>query len=173
MHLSICIAAVLVCASVTDIRDHRIPNWLTLSGMVAGLTSYVLAGGFRGLLFSAEGLILGFALLVPFYVCGGMGAGDVKLLAAVGALLGPSGVMKAFLCTALVGGVYALIVLAVSQRRGDAVSLFRARARALILRRGFEGWTPADTPKKAPVLCYGVAIAFGTFLSLLGNAYLR
>lgn len=89
MYLLIFITAVLVFASVTDIRNHRVPNWLTFSGMVVGLASYFLTGGFGGLLFSAEGLILGFALLIPFYMAGGMGAGDVKLLAAVGALLGP------------------------------------------------------------------------------------
>ena len=173
MYLIIFIAAVLVFASVTDIRNHRVPNWLTFSGMVVGLASYFLTGGFGGLLFSAEGLILGFALLIPFYMAGGMGAGDVKLLAAVGALLGPFGVMKAFLCTALVGGAYAIILLAVSRWRNRTVTKYEARARTLIFKRNIEGRTPVDTTKRAPVLCYAVAIAFGTFLSLLKNAYLR
>ena len=173
MYLLIFITAVLVFASVTDIRDHRIPNWLTLSGMVVGLASYFLAGGFRGLLFSAEGLILGFALLIPFYMCGGMGAGDVKLLAAVGALLGPSGVMKAFLCTALVGGAYAIILLAVSRWRDGTVTPYQSESARIDFQAELRGPDTGryDEKSACPLLrgCY----RFRYVPFAAENAYLR
>ena len=98
-------------AAVTDIRSRRIPNWLTYSAMLLGVGYHTMVSGAQGFFFGAGGLFLGLALLIVFYLMGGMGAGDVKLMGAVGALLGPKGVFIAFIFTALVGGIYAIILL--------------------------------------------------------------
>ncbi len=96
---------ILIIASITDLRSQRISNRLTYSTMIFGLAFYSLTSGFSGFLYSIGGLFLGLALLIVFYLVGGMGAGDVKLMAAVGSLLGPQGVFHAFLGTALIGGI--------------------------------------------------------------------
>src|SRR5947209_7625778 len=98
-------------AAVFDIRFRRIPNWLVLAGIVAGLGWNLVASGWSGLGRSAEGLGLGFALYLPLYMIRARGAGDVKLLAAVGAITGPGNCLWIFLLTAVLGGVIALILL--------------------------------------------------------------
>jgi prepilin peptidase CpaA len=82
--------ALLVVASVSDYRSYRIPNWLTVSGMAFGLiynTAYPLMPG-AGFRWSLGGLVLGLLTMLPLYVLKAMGAGDVKLMAMVGAFLG-------------------------------------------------------------------------------------
>jgi prepilin peptidase CpaA len=98
-------------AAVFDIRYRRIPNWLVLSGIIAGLAWNVSTSGWSGLGRSAEGLGLGFILYFPLYLVRARGAGDVKLLAAVGAVAGPGNCFWIFLLTAVLGGIIALILL--------------------------------------------------------------
>ncbi len=98
-------------AAVFDIRFRRIPNWLVLAGIVAGCIWNVYSSGFTGLGRSAAGLGLGFALYFPLYLIRARGAGDVKLLAAVGAITGPANCLWIFLTTAIVGGIIAVVLL--------------------------------------------------------------
>ncbi len=172
MNIVFFLVSVLLIAATFDVRSHRIPNWLTLSSALAGLVYHSAVSGWYGLLFSSEGLLLGGAFLIPFYLKGGMGAGDVKLLAAVGALLGPGGVFWAFLGTALAGGVYAVALLAGSRFRKEMGIRCKQGVGAFILTRNFRDLEP-EMPASMPVLCYGVAIAIGTFFSLLKAAYLE
>ncbi len=109
--LKVALLAVVLVGAVYDFRSRKIPNWLSLSGIILGL-------GVNTLLFQAHGLrvaLLGFccslAIYVPLYLLRGMGAGDVKLMAAVGAIVGPQNWLILFMATALVGGVIALIVI--------------------------------------------------------------
>ena len=101
----------LVVAAVTDVREGRIPNWLTVSLAVFGIGVHSWEHGWEGFLFSLEGLGMGLACLMFFYVKGGMGAGDVKLLGAIGAILGPGQVIFAFAFGAMLGGLYSLALL--------------------------------------------------------------
>src|SRR5580692_9205637 len=98
-------------AAVFDIRYRRIPNWLVLAGIIVGFAWNVYASGWSGLLRALEGLGLGFILYFPLYLLRARGAGDVKLLAAVGAITGPGNCLWIFLLTAILGGVIALILL--------------------------------------------------------------
>jgi prepilin peptidase CpaA len=98
-------------AATFDIRYRRIPNWLVLAGIIVGCVWNLSASGWSGLGRSAAGLGLGFILYFPLYLIRARGAGDVKLLAAVGAITGPGNCLWIFLLTAILGGVIALILL--------------------------------------------------------------
>jgi prepilin peptidase CpaA len=105
------LAILTLVAAVYDMRFRRIPNWLVLAGIIAGFAWNTYASGFSGLGHAAEGLGLGFALYFPLYLLKARGAGDVKLLAAVGAIVGPGNCFWVFLLTAILGGVIAMIVV--------------------------------------------------------------
>jgi prepilin peptidase CpaA len=99
----------------SDLRSGRIPNVLTFGSAAAALLVHG-AGGSNGLLFSVSGLVVGLLLFLPWYVMGGMGGGDVKLLAAFGAWLGPTQVFWACLFAMLAGGALALAVMIIYRR---------------------------------------------------------
>src|SRR5512140_2562319 len=85
-----------VAAAVIDIRTRRVPNALTAATAIAGLAAAATGVGFSSLTGSVAGGIVGFGLLMPGYIWGGTGGGDVKLLAALGTLLGPNRIIVAF-----------------------------------------------------------------------------
>lgn len=108
--------AVAMIAVVTDLRRRRIPNLLTFPAMAVGLLANGLLGGPSGLGWSALGLLLGVALFLIPVAMGGMGAGDLKLLAALGALGGPGFVFWCAIYTSIVGGVFAVVALLVKRQ---------------------------------------------------------
>jgi prepilin peptidase CpaA len=102
----------LLAAAVFDILYRRIPNWLTVTGVVLGLAMNAVIGAPEaGLLFSVVGLLVGFTVYAVLYALRAMGAGDVKLMAAIGALVGWERWFGIFFITALIGGVMALILV--------------------------------------------------------------
>jgi len=155
---------ILTIAAIFDLSYRRIPNILTLSTIVGGLIFQTYFNGLEGFFYSVFGLLLGIILLFFFYLFGVMGAGDVKLLGAVGSILGPAGVFNAFLFTAIVGGIYALIALAINGQLVDFIKRFMLSMK-LSLMTGRLALEPNEG-KASPILCYGIAIAIGTSLSL-------
>ncbi|HVW07752.1 MAG TPA: prepilin peptidase [Bryobacteraceae bacterium] len=105
------LAALTLTAAVYDVRFRRIPNWLVLAGIITGFVWNLYADGWSGMGHAAEGLGLGFALYFPLYLLKARGAGDVKLLAAVGAIVGPGNCFWVFFLTAILGGVIAMVIL--------------------------------------------------------------
>jgi prepilin peptidase CpaA len=106
------LAILLGCAATfDDLRRRHVANSINLAGLAAGLVYHTVHRGFAGLAWSAGGALAGFAVFLIFYVLGGMGAGDVKLSAAFGALLGPSGILLAALLTAPLGAVLAAVCM--------------------------------------------------------------
>jgi prepilin peptidase CpaA len=105
------LASVGIVSASTDLARRQVPNWLTLASAVAGLAVHTANGGWRGLGFAAAGTAVGFLALWPFNLKGAMGGGDVKLMAAFGAMLGPAGVLKAALLGAIFGGVWVAVWL--------------------------------------------------------------
>ena len=99
------LAACLVAAVIIDVRSHRIPNLLCAVALVAGLSLQIVVTGVAGLWESLGGALTGAVILLPFYLSGGMGAGDIKLMAAAGAFIGVSGSVLAALTTLVIGGV--------------------------------------------------------------------
>jgi prepilin peptidase CpaA len=99
------LSAIVVPAVYGDLRNHRISNKLSLLGILAGLGLATVGAGLQGLTTGLLGVGVGLACFAPFYLLRGMGAGDVKLLAAVGAFLGPLGALYAALGSLLAGGL--------------------------------------------------------------------
>ena len=88
---SLILAIVLMIGAAWDLRFHKIPNWLTFPAVALAITYHSSMNGFSGFLFSLEGIGVGIAILIPFYLLGGMGAGDVKLLGASRRAFGSQG----------------------------------------------------------------------------------
>lgn len=114
--LQVALAAVVVTAGVYDILYRRIPNWLVLIGLGLGFGLNVFLHGAAGLAQSGKGLGLAFLIYFPMYLLGGMGAGDVKLMGAIGSMVGPGNWFLIFLISAILGGVFALILIVAKRR---------------------------------------------------------
>lgn len=156
-------SVLLVIACITDVRWRRIPNTLVGVLAAAGFAfSIGLEPWWPGLLRAAAGFGLGFAIWIIFHIAGGMGAGDVKLFAAAGAWLGPSGAWRAALVAALVGGVLSLAALAWQRRTREGVQ--RVAMSLSMLSLAPLGRVGPDTDRRA-YLPYGVALACGALLT--------
>ena len=161
----IVLALLLIAAIYTDLRRSRIPNWLTFSAMGISLLMQTWVGGLYGALFSLAGLGVGMGLFLLPYACRAIGAGDVKLMAAIGSLVGPSGVLSVAALSVLAGGLYALGAMTyqwgvVATSRKLAFATYGA-----VVSGGSTGVGDLQLPFK---LRYGLAIAAGTLLFLLG-----
>ena len=156
------LATGLVTATVIDLRSRRIPNPLTAGMAVMGIGLAALGWSGASVGASLAGLVFGLLLMMPGYGLGATGAGDVKLMAAVGAIVGPSLVLSAFLCTCLAGGVLAL-----------AVAIRRRRLAATLAQTGRLVAAPKGAPQQiqaAPAasrFAYGPAIAVGSLIAVL------
>lgn len=153
------LVALACLAAWTDIRTRRIPNALTFTGFLVALAIRAL-GGVDEVTAGLLGALLAFGLALPLFVVRGLGAGDVKLLTACGAFLGPGRLLTAVLITALVGGLMAMIAIL---RRGALLQTLR-NCRDIVLatispdrRKGL----PNLTSPGAITVPYGVAIALG------------
>jgi prepilin peptidase CpaA len=161
--LELILISVLLVAVITDVQSCKIPNWLTMSAMATGILAHGLMNGSLGVLFSLKGLAVGMALFVTLYVIGGMGAGDVKLLAAVGSFIGAEAVVSAGVMTMLMGGLYAISVMISHWGLQSSVKrVFGILTACLLLQNPFAALTP---PKEQPQLRYGLVIGLGTLMS--------
>jgi prepilin peptidase CpaA len=165
----ILLSLALILATVYDLREQRIPNAVTLPVMAFSIIYFIYLNGLDGFLHCISGLSLGLVLLLPFYIMDGMGAGDVKLMGAVGSIMGPQGVFVAFLYSAIVGGVYALFILARSKALSQTVRRYGMILKGYL----FTGQLIYIPPNEGrlPPLCYGLAISIGTVLSVLRPLY--
>jgi len=161
--------AVLVVATFTDLRSRRIPNWLVLPFLVAGIGVSAWLHGWTGVEHSLEGIVLGGFLFGILSWMGGMGMGDVKLCAAIGAWIGPGQLIIALVLTGMVGGIMALCWAAAGGFLGE---LFRGTGDVLF---GFgkRGLKPDPElnlgnplARKMP---YAPAIAIGTLVSFFAR----
>jgi prepilin peptidase CpaA len=169
--LSLFLTSILVVVAITDLRSQKIPNLITFPTIIFGLIYFSITSGWKGFLFSLEGLALGIAMFSVPYLMGVMGAGGVKLMGAVGAIIGPKGVFVASLFSAVAGGIYALIVLLFNiQYFKNFLIRSAITVKSFALTRQFIS-VPTEESENKPKLCYGVAIAIGTFSYVLLEIY--
>ncbi len=114
--LKIVLVCIVLAAGTYDLRFRRIPNWLNLSGIVLGLGMNTLLLARHGLAMGLLGMICSLGVYVPLYLIRGMGAGDVKLMAAVGAISGPQNWLGIFIATALLGGIVSILFVLFRKR---------------------------------------------------------
>jgi prepilin peptidase CpaA len=156
----VCVAMSL--AAVIDLRTRRIPNALTGVILVTGIGIAAAELGPIGLGGALVGCLLGFAFMLPGHVFGATGAGDVKLFAAAGALLGPSTTVQAFIYTAIAGGVLALVVAVRRRRLTQTVS-----STARLVAHGSAAVSEVESPEADNRFAYAPAIAIGVVLATL------
>ncbi len=166
IYLVISTVTCVLVAAIIDVLSHRIPNWLTLPSAALGLLIHFHLGGISGLVFGILGLATGFLLLFVVYLLGGMGAGDVKLLCAVGALLGPKLVFCTFIWMALVGGALALALIIYKRAFSQTFRNLRTLLLGWILRTPGEEANLTIRNQSLIKLPYGVAIAVGAILAV-------
>ncbi len=171
INILILLATLLIIAVVNDLRFQKIPNILTFPAMVVAIAYNSWFSGLEGFLFSIEGIGLGMAVLIAFHLFGGMGAGDVKLMGAVGGFLGPEGVFIAFLLTALTGGIYSLVILAFNGYLRGTLKRYGTMFKSFILTKKIV-YVSASNKESKLRLCYGVPIAMGTLLTFLLKSFI-
>lgn len=172
---TVALFGLLIVAAVIDVRRHRIPNWLTLSGLLFGLGYSIIEPFWRdhGFLWALGGAAIGFCVFFPLWLLRMMGAGDVKLMAMAGSLLGIHAVIPAVIGTLIVGGVFAL---GFAIRRSRLRDLFANIGRMLHLggiavlvgapvRIAASGWESVGK------LAFAVPIATGTIVTVTGKHF--
>lgn len=146
-----------------DGRYRRIPNWTVLGVLVSGLVIQTVQGGWRGLMGAGLGCVFAFGLMFIIYLFGGMGAGDVKLFGAIGALLGAGLVLPTFVSIVITGGALAIAYALWSGTARETMSrvlrMFASRLTGGVVMKDL---TP---PEKQQTVPYGVAITLGSLFS--------
>lgn len=158
------VSAVLVEAAVIDGLKLKVPNWLTAHLILGGLAFSAWHGGTPGLIGSLQGALLGLALLMPLYAIGGMGAGDVKLLAGVGAWVGPALTLGAFITSAVAGGVMAVAMIAWSGEYARHWALFHTIGNEILTLRSPSRLSEIAAARKPTMMLlpYGIPLAVGS-----------
>jgi prepilin peptidase CpaA len=156
--------ALTLSAAVLDWRSRRIPNWLTVPGLLLGVTVHTVLSGWHGTLFALEGAGLGLVILLPLVLLRGLGAGDWKLMGGVGAMLGPVLLLFVLFGSVLGSGLMAIVQM---MRLGRVAETFR---NLWVLMKGFFSFglrahpqISLDNPKLMK-LPFGVAVAAATLI---------
>jgi prepilin peptidase CpaA len=154
---------ILICT--TDTLQSRIPNLYNLALAITGFGYQAYSSGVSGIPTALFGLLLGFSLLFPFYLLGGMGAGDVKALAALGALVGPHQILNVFFYMGIAGGILACLHYVFNRNLAKKFLQGLSTLKAFAYTREIKLLKPAATGEKLR-FPYASAIAFGFFAYL-------
>ncbi|MAG93098.1 MAG: prepilin peptidase [Planctomycetaceae bacterium] len=158
------VSLILIVAAWIDGRELRVPNWITYPMVLSGLVYCTCIDGLSGLGWAVLGMIVGLLTLLPLYSVGGMGAGDVKLMAGIGAWLGVKTTLWAFAATTVVGAVMAVIMVV---WRG---ALYKHYAQLMMI---LDEWREVKNPRRLSELAaerkpqmfllpYGIPICIGS-----------
>jgi prepilin peptidase CpaA len=169
-YLLICGLAIASVGAFTDVRNRRIPNWLTYNGILLALAVRTALAGWPGLKNSFEGVVLGGGIFLLLFLLRGMGGGDVKLMAAVAGWAGTAQVIALLIASALAGGILALCCAVLGKRIRltfrNMVELVRH-----CLTSGVRFHPILNVQESGSMrIPYGLAIALGT-LFCVGNAF--
>ncbi len=148
-----------------DWRSRRIPNWLTGSGLIVGLVANTVASGWSGTKVALEGAGLGLVLLLPFVLLRGLGAGDWKLIGALGAFLGPKKILLVLLESIFIAGLMAIVEMIRKRRVKQTLVNLGVLVHAFVTfgLRPRRGVVTLDNPG-VMTLPFGVAAALGTII---------
>jgi Flp pilus assembly protein protease CpaA len=154
------VAGAIGCAAVADdLARRKISNWIPLVALISGFAVHAMQTGWRGAVSTAAGALAGGAVFLLFYLLGGLGGGDIKLMTGFGAVLGTSRVLEAALWTAACGGLIAASVIAAGA------------IRSWWSKRGDSGEVRAeDSRQRTDSIPYAPAITLGAWLSLISHA---
>jgi prepilin peptidase CpaA len=157
--------AIAAAACWFDVRTRRIPNWLTMPAAALGLAAGTVSHGGPGIASSGQGLLIGLALFFPLFVLRGLGAGDVKLMGALGAWLGMSTILGVAFYTSLAGGAFAIALILRHRYAGQALR----NLWLLLTHWRIFGIRPLDSltleTSAGPKLPYALPIAAGLVLT--------
>jgi prepilin peptidase CpaA len=162
------VSATLVVAAVIDGLKLKVPNWITFPMIITGwIYSATCVAGYpwwEGLLYSLAGTIVGLVLLLPAYAIGGMGAGDVKLLAGVGAWVWYKDTLYAFAVSAIVGGIIAVLMVVLKRKWFQHQSQFWMICNEILTVKDPEKLAAIAAERKPTMMLlpYGIPIAIGT-----------
>jgi prepilin peptidase CpaA len=159
---------VAICAGVLDWRYRRIPNWLTVSGLAAGVAVNTALSGWGGMRSGLLGAALALGMLLPFVLVRSLGAGDWKLAGALGACLGPRQLISVLLATVLVAGAMALGVVIYKGRVKRTLRNIAHMLAAFISLRMPASDVSVDNPQSTTIP-FGVAMALAVLLYALGK----
>jgi prepilin peptidase CpaA len=167
----------LAVAVVFDVKSHRIPNWLVFPGALVGLAYHTFSSYGIGAIASLEGLAVGLVAFLPLYIIRAMGAGDVKLMAMVGAYLGPASAFGAVLTVFIAGGVLAIAAAIRNKALPRLYENLRFIMADMSMKMMVGGAAQVDAvPVSAGKVPYALAISAGTaihiFLMRSGHALL-
>ena len=159
-------------AGYTDWRSRRIPNWLTIPGLVLGVAANTLARGWPGTKDSLLGAGLGLSLLLPFVIIRALGAGDWKLIGALGAFLGPRQLVLVLIVTILVNGAMAVIMIVWKRRVTQTARNFLQMLAAIATLQLPGRELTLDNPDAVKVP-FGVAVAIAMILYFASRFWVR
>lgn len=161
--IPLCVVVLAIVTASTDLVARRIPNRIVLGGLIVALITQVWLHGPRsGGAAWIEGALVGFALLLPFYLVRGMAAGDVKLMTTIGAWVGPAFALHIVLVTLLIGGVWSIAVIVKRGRSRDLMCLIHKSCARWLPNAAWIGAAPQAQAAPLGTLPYGVAIAGAT-----------
>ncbi|MBB6455113.1 prepilin peptidase CpaA [Salirhabdus euzebyi] len=169
MVLNVMLLFVLIICVITDVKSRKIYNKVLFPSLLFAITFHVITNGLDGLLFSITGLLVGLGILLIPYLMGGMGAGDVKLLAVIGAFKGVSFVVTTAIYMALFGGIIALGIILF--HKGPIQRLKSIFFTVVGIRHGIKiplAVTKESLKKTYP---YGVSIAGGACVAFLSKGW--
>jgi prepilin peptidase CpaA len=160
------ITVVLVLAAVIDGWKLKVPNWITFPLVIGGWVYSGVLFGWSGLGWSLAGTAVGLGLLLPAYAIGGMGAGDVKLLAGVGAWVWGTVTFYAFCLSAIIGGVIALAMVIYSRTWRQHQRQFWSILTEIMVVRSPDQLAALSAGRKSSMMLlpYGIPIAIGTII---------
>jgi prepilin peptidase CpaA len=161
------VSVTLVIAAVIDGLKLKVPNWLTFPMVISGWiysAAFSPFAGWEGLMYSIVGTIVGLGLLMPAYAIGGMGAGDVKLLAGIGAWVWGTATLYAFAASAIVGGIIAVLMVVVRRGWTKHQSQFWMICNEILSVKDPEKLAAIAAERKPSMMLlpYGIPIAIGS-----------
>lgn len=158
------VSVILIVAAYIDGKQLRVPNWITFPMVLAGVAFHGVSAGWSGFEFSIWGMCVGLLCLLPLYSVGGMGAGDVKLMAGIGAWLGSTVTWQAFCVSVAVGAVMAVVMVVARKSWRHHYSNFLQIAAELLTIRDPRQLSEIAAERKPRMLLlpYGIPICIGS-----------